>query len=78
MAEAAATGVIVSCEDHNVHTGLGSIIANYLATRGLAARLRKLGVSAYGMSGTTADIFKAAGLSSEAIVRAVEEELAKK
>ena len=78
IAEAAANGIIITYEDHNVHTGLGSIVANHLATRGLRARLRKLGVAAYGMSGPTADVFKAAGLSAEALVQAVEEELKKK
>lgn len=78
LAEAAANGIIITCEDHNVHTGLGSIVANHLATRGLRARLRKLGVAAYGMSGPTSDVFKAAGLSADAIVQAVEEELKKK
>ena len=78
IAEAAANGIIITYEDHNVHTGLGSIVANHLATRGLRARLRKLGVAAYGMSGPTADVFKAAGLSADALVQAVEEELKKK
>ncbi|MBN2109374.1 MAG: transketolase, partial [Deltaproteobacteria bacterium] len=78
MAEAAATGIIITYEDHNVHTGLGSIIANHLATRGLRARLRKLGVTAYGMSGPTSDVFKAAGLSADALAGAVEEELREK
>jgi transketolase len=78
MAEAAATGSIITYEDHNVHTGLGSIVANHLATRGLRARLRKLGVTAYGMSGPTSDVFRAAGLSAEALVQAVEEEVKKK
>ena len=78
IAEAAANGIIITYEDHNVHTGLGSIVANHLATRGLRARLRKLGVTAYGMSGPTSDVFKAAGLSADALVQAVEEELRKK
>ncbi len=78
LAEAAANGIIITYEDHNVHTGLGSIVANHLATRGLRARLRKLGVTAYGMSGPTSDVFKAAGLSADALVRAVEEEVKKK
>jgi transketolase len=77
LADAAATGSIITYEDHNVHTGLGSIVANHLATRGLQARLRKLGVAAYGMSGPTSDIFKAAGLSADALVQAVEEEVRK-
>ena len=78
LADAAATGIIVTYEDHSVHTGLGSIIANHLATRGLRARLRKLGVAAYGLSGPTADIFKAAGLSADTLAAAVEEEVKRK
>ena len=78
IGQAAQTGAVVTFEDHNVHTGLGSIVANHLATRGLRARLRKLGVAGYAMSGATGDIFRAAGLSAEALVQAVEEEVKSK
>jgi len=69
---AAKTGVIVTYEDHNVHTGLGCIVANVLAEQGLAVKFRKLGVGSYASSGAPEDLFKEQGLSIESLVQTVE------
>lgn len=73
--EAAKTGFIVTYEDHIVHTGLGSIVANKLTSLNLPTRLRKLGVNEYGLSGPSNEIFKAVGLDTDSLVRVVEEEI---
>ncbi|MBN1948834.1 MAG: transketolase [Candidatus Cloacimonetes bacterium] len=65
--QAAVTGAIFTLEDHNVHTGLGSCVADYLCTNGLNCRLRKFGVEDYASSGSSADVFKAAGLDPDTL-----------
>ena len=69
---AAETGVIVTYEDHNVRTGLGSIVANVLAEQGLAVKFRKLGVGSYAGSGSPEDLWGEQGLSLELLVDTVE------
>lgn len=69
---AAETGTIVTYEDHNVRTGLGSIVANVLAENGLTVKFRKMGVSAYGSSGKSDALFDEQGLGVESLVSTVE------
>ena len=69
--EAARTGVVITYEDHNVKTGLGSIIANFLAENSLSPRFRKLGLTGYASSGKPDDLFKMQGLDVESLVQAV-------
>lgn len=75
LKDAAAKGIIITYEDHNVKTGLGSIVANGLMENRLSCRLRKLGVTSYSSSGTPDELFKASGLSANDLVKAVEEEI---
>lgn len=63
---------LVTCEDHNVNTGLGSVVALKAARAGKAVRLRTLGVSRYGESGTSKDVISAMGLSPKDIAEAAE------
>jgi len=69
--EAARTGVIITYEDHNVKTGLGSIIANFLAENSLSPRFRKLGLTGYASSGKPNDLFKMQGLDVNSLVQTV-------
>lgn len=78
LSDAAKTGIIITYEDHNLHTGLGSIVASMLLTKGMHARLRKLGVKNYGLSGHPDAIYKATELDVDSLVKAVEEEISKK
>ena len=78
IADAAETGVIVTYEDHNVHTGLGSAVANKLMTLGASVRLRKLGITGYSLSGSPNDIYNAVGLDVDSLVKAVEDERSRK
>ncbi|MCK5118083.1 MAG: transketolase, partial [Candidatus Latescibacteria bacterium] len=40
--EAARTGVVITYEDHNIHTGLGSIVASVIAEEGLRTRFKRM------------------------------------
>jgi len=75
--KAAKTGIIITYEDHHIQTGLGSLIANFLAEYGLGIRFRKLGITQYGSSGKPDDLYKIQGLDVESLVQAVIEEIEK-
>lgn len=72
---AAARGPVIVYEDHNIHTGLGAILADKALEMGLCLRLRKLGVKGYATSGTPEELYRIEGLSVKALVDAVEEAL---
>jgi transketolase len=78
LIQASNTDPIFSIEDHNIQSGLGSIIADRLAEENLSARLIKIGVKNYGGSGTSYDLYKAVGLDSVSIKERIKQELAKK
>ncbi len=73
--EAAKTGVVITYEDHNVLTGLGSIVAGVIAEEGLRTQLKMMGVAEYGVSGTPDALYKMYGLDVEALVEAVIEDV---
>jgi transketolase len=77
ITKAAQTGIIITYEDHHIRTGLGSLIANFLAEHGLGIRFRKLGIKQYGSSGKPDDLYKMQGLDVESLVRTVLEEIEK-
>ena len=66
-------GTLLTYEDHNVHTGLGALVAGVLGDEGVAARLRRLGVSRYGTSGAPDDLFAEQGLAPENLAQAARE-----
>jgi transketolase len=68
---AAASGCIATYEDHNVHTGLGSIIAGVLAEERLSVSFTRLGVADYGLSGPPDAVYAAAGLDIDSLIAAV-------
>ncbi len=69
--KAAATGLIVTLEDHNVRTGLGSIVANVVAEQGLHCKLVKLGVHHYGSSGVPDELYASQGLDPDSVVKTI-------
>jgi len=75
--KAAKTGVIITYEDHHIQTGLGSLIANFLAAQGLGIRFRKLGATRYGSSGKPDELYRMQGLDVGSLVQAVLEEIKK-
>ncbi len=68
---AAKTGVIVTCEDHNVWTGLGASVAEVIALSGIACKLEMLGVRRYASSGTPDALYAEQGIDSSSVIRAV-------
>ncbi len=78
LALACRAGLIFSVEDHNLHSGLGSVIADRMVEEGLSATLIKIGVDAYAGSGTSKDLYQAFGLDSASIAERVRTELRKK
>jgi len=75
MTALCAAPLIVTVEDHNIHSGLGATVASWIASRGLSTRLVTLGVRGYASSGTPSALFAAAGLDAEGIARSVREAL---
>ncbi len=67
--KAAATGLIVTLEDHNVRTGLGSIVANVIAEQSLPCKLAKLGIQRYGSSGVPDELYASQGLDPDSVVK---------
>ncbi len=71
LEQASATGCIISIEDHNVNSGLGSIIADKLVEHNLQSKLIKLGVKEYPISGTSDDVYKWAGLDTDSLIKTI-------
>jgi transketolase len=69
---AAATGRILTCEDHCVASGMGSILAARMTMLGLAARFKTLGVHRYADSGPSGDLYTAMGLDPASLAEAFE------
>jgi transketolase len=70
----AATGkkAIVTVEDHSVRGGLGGAVAEVLASRnGSTAPLHRIGMSTFGESGTTEELYAKYGLDADGIAREV-------
>lgn len=70
--KAAQTGVLITVEDHNVHTGLGKIVGDVLAEEGVKVAFTKLGVTGYGASGTSDDLYHMQGLDPASIAKTVQ------
>jgi len=73
VCKAAKTGLIVTVEDHLAVSGLGSIVAETIAEQGLTCKIKKLGVTYYGSSGTPAELFANYDLNPEGIAKTVKE-----
>ena len=59
--------LVVTLEDHDRDTGMGSKIAIAIASSGKAVNLRRKGVTRYGVSGDPEDLYRMAGLLPEQI-----------
>jgi transketolase len=69
---AAATGGLVTVEDHWPEGGLGDAVLAALAEAGVDTRITKLAVREMPHSGKPADLVRVAGIDAEAIAAAVE------
>lgn len=70
LMDAAATGRIITYEDHNRESGLGNQVGLALAEKGVPARLLRMGVHRYGDSGKSSEVIERMGLSVDDLVRA--------
>ena len=76
LAEAFATGNVITVEDHNVKTGLAAIWFARALELGLSAKVLRLGVHRYGESGPSGEVYAKMGLSAEGIADSVKKLLA--
>jgi len=67
VVRAAATGRILTAEDHNPATGLGGAVASVLAEEGLACRFATAGVTGFASSGKPVDLYRKAKLDGEGL-----------
>ena len=63
-------GPLVTVEDHHVDTGLGASVALLLARSGRSLPLKTLGVTRYGDSGASGDLYRLMGLDGPGIAEA--------
>jgi transketolase len=73
--KAARRGPIIVYEDHNVHTGLASVLADVLFERGLSCSLKRMGITRYAPSGDPDELYAILGLAPQDLVEAVREEV---
>jgi len=62
---------VFTYEDHNVNTGMGSIIAAKMNQLGLAAHVHAFGVTHYGISGSSDDVYAYFHLDPESIAEKI-------
>lgn len=67
----AAYDAIVTLEDHNVKTGLGTALTDALCQIGHSKKIEKIGVTRYGSSGKPADLYKMLGMDAASVVERV-------
>ena len=66
------TGFVVSAEDHFIHNGLGSAVAECLAGEGVGAKLWRVGVQdGFTQSGDPKDLYRHYGVDAQAIAYCV-------
>jgi transketolase len=73
--KAAQTGLIITAEDHNVHTGLGDIAGQIIADNGIKVKFKRLGVNQYGASADADALYRKAGLDAASLAQAVRSSL---
>ena len=66
-----AAPLVMTVEDHNVRTGLGASVAEWLALHGRATQFLRLGVDGYRSSGTSHDLYAREGLDAAGIATAL-------
>ncbi len=71
LADAAETGFILTLEDHNEFSGMGSVIASYFGKNRSEAVIEVTGVSRYGQSGRSDEVLDNMGLSVDHIVERI-------
>jgi len=64
-------GDIVTLEDHNIHTGLGTTLAAAMFEAGYSAGLTKLGVDEYAGSGKPIELYKMLGIDADSVAERI-------
>ncbi len=73
LKSAAATGAILTVEDHHIRTGLAAQVSRALIEEGIAVAFKALGVTNFACSGEPADLYAQMGIDCEGIAAAVRE-----
>jgi len=68
LRQAAATGHLLTYEDHHVRTGLEALVGAVLAEDGLCCAFRRLGITQYGASGAPEELYRRQGLDVESLI----------
>ncbi|MBE0433491.1 transketolase [candidate division WOR-3 bacterium] len=69
--DAAQTKLVVTYEDHNADTGLGSIVARSLARERIDTRLVSMGISQYGASDEAEVLYRNYGMDADSLVETI-------
>jgi transketolase len=73
---AAECRALLTVEDHSIHGGLGSAVAEVLSEgNGSRAPLRRVGMTTFGESGSPDELYAKFGLDAEGIARSARESL---
>lgn len=72
LKKAFATGKVLTVEDHSVRSGMGSLWLARASELGLSAKVQRLGVHRWGVSGPSKDVYQMMGLDSAGIQKAME------
>ena len=64
---------LLTCEDHHADTGIGAVAAMVFARTGKAVKIKNLGVTRYGLSGSNSDVLADMGLTAAGIAAGVRE-----
>jgi transketolase len=75
MERATRAPLLVTVEDHNARTGLAASVAEWMALRGVATRVLRLGVDGYRSSGASGDLFAAEGLDAAGLALKIRQAL---
>lgn len=62
---------IFTYEDHNINTGLGTIVASKINEYGLPGKVYKFGVHHYGVSGNNKEVYKLMHLDPESVAKKI-------
>lgn len=62
---------VVTIEDHNVKTGLGTAIASTMLSTGLSTGFTRLGINKYASSGTPEELYRMLGIDDDTLVSKV-------
>lgn len=72
---ASKTGFVITYEDHNVKTGVGSMVANIYADKEIKCKLIRKGINKYGASMSPDKLYAEQGLDEENIKNIIKERL---